>query len=260
MAWDRISGYYRMIVRAVEEGWEVLFHRAHALLAAEIALRWQGEERIERVAETIAAIAQHDDLEREFEEPRRTPAGGPEDFTQRDHSDEKEIPRWEEALEMALYRSRWVALLTARHICFLNVQLRCHSDCLEGFCQKLEARIEGWRRELDIPKEEVESTYAFMQWCDRLSLILAQDELPAGDRWLEISPGPDGVRYDIRRVEAASELEVRPWPFREQAFTVGADVRTLNQLKFPSDASLRKALADAPVTSRLWHFRKPPDG
>ncbi|MBC8171619.1 MAG: DUF3891 family protein [Anaerolineae bacterium] len=35
------------------------------------------------------------------------------------------------------------------------------------------------------------------QWADRLSLILCRRELPEADRALEISAGPDGIRYNV---------------------------------------------------------------
>ncbi len=46
---------------------EVIYHRAHALLAAEIAGHWNAKNRPQRWLETIAAISHHDDLAREWE-------------------------------------------------------------------------------------------------------------------------------------------------------------------------------------------------
>mgnify|MGYP000754117155 CR=1 FL=1 len=56
-----------MIVNAVEKGWEIIYHRGHALLAAELAAHWRAADRPERWIETLAAIMQHDDMERERE-------------------------------------------------------------------------------------------------------------------------------------------------------------------------------------------------
>ncbi|MBD3561045.1 DUF3891 family protein, partial [Planktothrix sp. FACHB-1355] len=56
-----------MIVNQHENGWEVIYHRAHALLAAELAGQWREKDRPLRWIETIAAISHHDDLEREWE-------------------------------------------------------------------------------------------------------------------------------------------------------------------------------------------------
>ena len=72
-----------MIVNAIAEGWEIFYHRAHALLAAQIGmhLEWQIGERPARMTETIAAISHHDDLVMEWEIEHLGPAGTPLDFT-----------------------------------------------------------------------------------------------------------------------------------------------------------------------------------
>ena len=50
-----------MIVNQVEQGWDIVFQRAHAILAAQIALGWKVSERPEPWTELVAAIADHDD-------------------------------------------------------------------------------------------------------------------------------------------------------------------------------------------------------
>jgi Protein of unknown function (DUF3891) len=50
-----------------ENGWEVIYHRAHALLAAQIAGNWHKKDLPQRIIETVAAISHHDDLEKEWE-------------------------------------------------------------------------------------------------------------------------------------------------------------------------------------------------
>ena len=66
-----------MIVNLTEEGWEVIYHRAHALLAAQIAGYWNTPDDTAHLVETIAAIAHHDDLEREWQSNHLTKAGAP---------------------------------------------------------------------------------------------------------------------------------------------------------------------------------------
>ena len=53
-----------MIVNLQSQGWEVIYHRAHALLAAQIAGYWDVDQKSYRLYETIAAISHHDDLEK----------------------------------------------------------------------------------------------------------------------------------------------------------------------------------------------------
>lgn len=49
-----------MIVNLIEEGWEVIYHRAHALLAAQIGGHWRKKDSPERLYETLAAISHQD--------------------------------------------------------------------------------------------------------------------------------------------------------------------------------------------------------
>ncbi|MDX1933390.1 MAG: DUF3891 family protein [Capsulimonadales bacterium] len=244
-----------MVVNPVSEGWEIVFHRAHALLATQIALRWREEGQILRVAETVAAIVQHDDLERELEQDRLTPAGAPMDFTLRPTDEETEIPRWQEMLDCALHRSRWVALLTGCHILFLNAEKREESRRLDRFLRTLEEKMERWREQLNVSEADLRRSYAFLQWCDRLSLTLVGNELPTKERWLEISFGPDGVSYSARRCDDGT-IELEPWPFDVPEFTTEVDVRLLNRLKFDHPAALQRALEAAPVRSQEYRFRR----
>jgi len=70
-----------MIVNLQTDGWEIIYHRAHALLAAQIAGYWDICKNSSRLYETIAAISHHDDLEKEWEGNQLTAAGAPLDFT-----------------------------------------------------------------------------------------------------------------------------------------------------------------------------------
>lgn len=96
-----------------------------------------------------------------------------------------------------------------------------------------------------------------MQWCDRLSLILCQQELPNDERFLEISKGkgPNEQRYDImQRLDGL--VTVKPWPDREKQFAVNVEACDLFQVKFESSAELSQALQSAPIKVLEWTFVK----
>jgi hypothetical protein len=229
-----------MITNLLQDGWQIIYHRSHALLAAQIAGQWRRSDSPERIYETIAAISHHDDLEREWEGNELTRSGAPLDFT---------------LGEEALYRGRWVAFLTSKHMCFLNQDKWGTSPEWDEFLQDQVRNQEEWRKGLGIEEEEGERAYQFMQWCDRLSLILAQQQIPAGGRALEISSGVDDQRYDVRELENG-HLTVEPWPFEDKQFTVNVDTVHLSDLQFPDNAALVKALQQAPVESVDWTFTK----
>lgn len=243
-----------MIVNQTREGWEIIYHRAHALLAAQIASAWHRPDRVERVAETIAAIAQHDDLEREWQGDHLTPAGAPLDFTLSDAAPGFVEP-WRRLIEGARYRGRWVALLTSMHVSFLTAPQAGQDKTLDAFRADLDAQQKGWRKELGVTKEEAERSYAFLQWCDRLSLILCQRQLPDRERRLEISPGPDGVVYDLWQ-RADGVVVVEPWPFRADGLALSVDACTLQQLSFASSEELVAALKEAPTAELRWELAR----
>jgi len=176
-----------VIVHQIESGWEIIYHRAHALLAAEIAGHWSRQNSPMRLIETVAAISHHDDLEKEWEEKNITPVGAPLDFTLDKNTD---LPKLKKHVTNSRYRGRWVAMLISMHTSFLNEGKRGESEELDSFLDEQLQMQEQIRKELQISKQEAEQAYAFMQWCDRFSLILCQQQLPEDERALEISIGP----------------------------------------------------------------------
>lgn len=245
-----------MIVNATPYGWKIIYHRAHALLAAQLAGQWRHQDAPVRLYETLAAISHHDDLEKEWEEDILTEAGAPKDFTLNSNADvDPGVDKLAELAKNALYRGRWVALLISLHISRLNEPKRGQSSKMDNFLDEQLQNQQRWRSELGIEKDEVDAAYAFMQWCDRLSLILCQQELPDDERFLEISLGPDGQRYDImqRRDRLVS---VKPWPFQEEQFTVNVEACDLFEVKFESNAELTQALQKAPINVLEWTFVK----
>jgi hypothetical protein len=241
-----------VIVNVTPNGWEIIYHRAHALLAAQLAGQWRRKDAPVRLYETLAAISHHDDLEKEWEEDILTEAGAPKDFTL---STDKDTEKLSDLVKNARYRGRWVTLLISMHISRLNEPSRGNSSELDKLLDEQLQNQQRWRKELGIEKQEVDAAYAFMQWCDRLSLILCQQELPDDERFLEISKGPDDQRYDIMQ-RSDQLVTVKPWPFQEEQFTVSVEACELFQVKFESNTELTQALQSAPIKVLEWTFVK----
>ena len=129
-----------MIVNHVAQGWEILYHRGHALLAAQIASHWHCDKQPQRIAETITAIAQHDDLEREWQGDHLTEAGAPLDFTL-GTPNLGFVEPWRTLITDALGRGRWVVLLTTMHISFLNGNKRGEDANLDAFLTEIAAQL-----------------------------------------------------------------------------------------------------------------------
>ncbi|GAA6614698.1 DUF3891 family protein [Scytonema sp. NUACC26] len=238
-----------MIANLYEKGWEVIYHRAHALLAAQIAGHWHPQKRPIRWLETIAAISHHDDLEKEWEGNHLTEAGAPLDFTLVKTIDFNKL---QQLTHNARYRGRWVAMMISMHVSFLNEGKRGESPELDNFLDEQLQNQEQWRQELNITKDEAAEAYEFFQWCDRLSLILCNRVLPAGERALEIATLPDGTRYDV--IETSDGVTVKPWPFLEDKFTVNVEATYPEKLKFDSNEELTQALQTSPIKTLEWTF------
>jgi Protein of unknown function (DUF3891) len=241
-----------VIVNATPNGWEIIYHRAHALLAAQLAGQWRRKNAPARLYETLAAISHHDDLEKEWEEDIVTEAGAPMDFML---SQDTDVEKMANLVKNARYRGRWVALLISKHMSRLNEPKRGKIPELDKFLDEQLENQKIWSQELEIENTDIEAAYAFMQWCDRLSLILCQQELPADERWLEISKGPDDERYDIMQ-RSDHLVTVKPWPFEDEKFTVNIEACNITQLKFKNSAELSQALQESPIKVLEWTFVK----
>jgi Protein of unknown function (DUF3891) len=241
-----------MIVNLTDDGWEIIYHRAHALLAAQVAGHWQTTDDTAHLVDTIAAIAHHDDLEREWQGNHLTKAGAPFDFTL---GEKLKVPPLYEHVENALYRGRWVALLVSMHMSFLNEGRRGELPELDEFLDKQIELQTAWRKSLKVTKADAQKAYDMMQCCDRLSLILCQRQIPDGERWLEIATGPTGERHDLLQL-GDKTLTVKPWPFTATEFTLRIDASYLTQIKFDSNRELVTALQHAPIKSIEWTFVK----
>jgi hypothetical protein len=239
-----------MIVNLTDNGWEIIYHRAHALLAAQIAGYWCKSDLSAHSIDTIAAICHHDDLEREWRGEHLTTAGAPLDFTL---GEDLSIPALYQHIEDARYRGRWVALLVSMHMSCLNEGKSGELPELDEFLDKQIELQTAWRKSLKVNKKDAQQAYAMMQCCDRLSLILCQRQIPEGERWLEIATGPTGERHDLIQ-RGDDKLTVKPWPFQDKEFTVRVDACYLTQMKFESDRELVETLKQAPIKSIEWHF------
>lgn len=242
-----------MIVNKINEGWEVIYQPAHALLAAQLAGRWASVRPI-RWWGTLVAVAEHDNGWHEWERAAKITAQGvPCNFTQMSIADA--IAQWQRGIARGAHISRWVGLLISSHATYLNKPQRDKWVELERFIVEQEAQQGRWMEALGISEEEVKQAYAMIRWTDWLSLILCWRRLPDDGQPVQVGEGSDGQRYEVmRRAEGTVTLE--PWPFDEERFTVTVEARYLSQDKFDNDEALRKALALAPIIGKSWEFQQ----
>lgn len=228
-----------MIVRYITEGWEIITQRSHGLLAAQICAQWKKENQPKRWVDTLIATAEHDDVYNEFENDGLLGEhGGPVDFKMNSFREDY----CERLLDMALTKSRYIAILTSRHIQFLYD----NDPAAKSYCIALRKRERVWFRETKTRRKDISAAYQLLEFCDAFSLLICQDLVQPEHRKIEISTGPDGKHYSVGELSDA-RLTVSPWPFEQPSFTVSYESRVLNQLVFKDLNEFRKAIKAATV-------------
>ena len=242
-----------MICNRTETGWEILYQRAHALLAMQLIQHWRPAQRPDRWASTLVATAEHDNGWQEWEPgDRLTPAGTPRDFRETPVADL--VAQSERAVQRAWHQDLWSGLLVSRHIAHLYADLRTDESAIDALLSEQTALRQQWRRTLDVRVADVDPAYALLLWGDTFSLVLCQHHLPFGGRAIEIGTGPDGTRYDAAQRDDGT-LAVRPWPYAVERFDVHVDQYVLGQLTFDDADALADALADASPAELRWTLR-----
>jgi hypothetical protein len=243
-----------MIVRYAKDGWEVITQRAHGLLAAQLAFHWQIKARPGRWVETLLAIAEHDDVEIELDgEELITPVGGPINYSMKNF-DESRCGR---LTMLTAVKSRYIALLVSLHMEFLYRDEAKTNDKARLFINEQKKTRKILQKGLGLSDKEIKNIYYLLEWCDALSLLICQGQMPPENRAVEISTGPDGKSYEMIQLDH-NVLTVDPWPFESSHFTVGYEYRSIKQIVFKDSAEFRAAFREAPVTDMHWTIRKKP--
>jgi hypothetical protein len=237
-----------MIVNTDPKGWEVIHQRAHGVLAMKIAGAWRKEWHPARWIETLLATAEHDDGQEDWTGTNHlNEAGAPLDFT---HKPFKMV-QLKRITELSQHKGRWIALLISMHMSYLYESMRGKTKELDEFLDGQKENQEKWRKSLKVSLQETQRAYDLMQWCDRFSLILCRNELPEGERFLEISAGPDGTTYTVVQ-RPDKTVSVHPWPFEQEKFELSVEASYLDQLSFKNDQELLHALKQSTIEDKTW--------
>lgn len=242
-----------MIVNHTNEGWEIIYQKAHGLLAASIAQFWKKSERPQSWLETLVAICEHDDNQQNWHDKHHlTSSGTPQDFS-------LQAPDLEQAsriLQAAKVKSRWIALLISSHINYLYHDKTDNNKPLEDLLKEQELFRHQTLKSLKIRKHALDQAYRLMNWCDTTSLILCKNLLPPDERELEVAPGPKVSQYYMFQRKGTGSIAVNPWPFEVKEFTVQVESRLINQIAFKDDGALHRSLQETPVSVKSWRFVK----
>ena len=241
-----------MIVTQTDVGWQLINQPAHGLLAVQLALHWQAGKRPTHWVETLIALTEHDDGQEAWEGRNHlTTAGAPLHFQIPEFS----VEQCRNMIEIGLQKSRWNALMLSMHTSFLYESKRDTNKALDAFLDQQRSNQTKWRKQSEATKADADYAYAFVQWCDAMSLVLCLDQIPPEERRLEVSLGPDGIPYFIYQ-RSDSSIGLEPWPFETSALQVHVETFQLTQLAFANDKELYNAMQDAPIAVKEWVFRE----
>jgi hypothetical protein len=223
-------------------GWEIIFQRHHALLAARLLSHLQSALIPDSVDHTamLTAIAEHDDGQRDWQEGAFiNDDGEPMDFTQYDY----DLKHARKAVTEASYKSRYITLIISRHITELYSHAPNASDELKNYLSQQKIKQKSMLSMLKLSPAEFDRHYQLLRWCDELSLALCNNrssyQLPA----LEVN----GAKYQLSKKNV---FHLQPWPFREDRLSLPIEMYRLSKEKFADNQDLFNELKQTTITVR----------
>lgn len=241
-----------MIVNNTGEGWEIVYQKAHGLLAAALAQHWRIEDRPERWIETLIAISDHDDNQQYWHARHHlTKQGTPQDFVLQP----PDLKQARQVIEASRFKSAWITLLISEHFHNLYHDYSAEDKNLDQFLSEQADLRRRLLKEMKVGEKKLKLAYKLMYWCDRTSLILCKNQIPPDEKILEIAEGPDSASYHIKQA-ADNSIQIVPWPFEVESFEVAVETRLLNSVIFEDDNHLKSELENSPIIEKSWFFKR----
>ena len=248
-----------MIVNKSILGLHIIFHEAHGLLAGKIANEIDINYRPINWLETLIAVCEHDDRQLNFKEKDYlSDIGVPLDFTEESSSVQDVLIRMERILKAAANKSLWVKLLISYHLEFIYSQLIEESLQIRKFFKDEEESRNIILKLFKVTDKEAREYYEFLRFCDRLSLILCNDEAPEANRLLEINTSINGETYFIKKIDD-DKLTIDPWIFTSSEFELSVEERLLRETQFTSSRQFEKILKITIPQFKKWVIKKSED-
>ncbi len=241
-----------MIVSIKSEFIEVTTHYSHGLQSGKIAMALKEELKPPYWLETLTAIVEHDDEQLNFERNNNlTDLGLPSDYRLVKSSSKDTLERCERIMEKSRHRSGWVSILVSMHLDFIYKDARKESDGLDKFLKEMAVVRKELRKVYEVTAKECDQYYEVLRFCDRLSLILIQGDVPADGRKLEINKSIENQRYFI--YNKSGKLVVEPNPFAK-SFQITSEIYKLKQVQFDSSDQLKNHLLQELPHLKTWEF------
>ena len=241
-----------MIVAEFEKGWEIYFHKAHALLAMDIGLSIDHKYWPKRkyLAAGLESIGEHDNGQpRWHQRDNLTEKGTPLDYRDREEVDLKQAKI---VVKQMQYKSSFVAIMVSLH-CHNLYQKSTDPDVQEFLAEQIHLR-EQYMVHLDMDSKTIGQSYEFLRFCDDLSLALCQKEfLQSEEIPIEPITGEEQILF-IARPDGS--FTISPWIFFEEELVFPIEYYQTSKKFFSSDEELKNDVRLESPLSREFVFRK----
>lgn len=242
-----------MIVTKNLKGWNIFFHRAHALLAFKIGMNikesfWP----IPRFRlDGLSAITVHDDGQPDWnKKDNLTKAGAPLDYRQRSVMAIKEVNLM---INRSLYKSAFMTLMISMHC--RSIYKDQKGKEIEKFMVEQEALCMSILKHLAIDITDAEGCYQVVRFCDELSLMLCQGDVPTQGRKIQLEPLP-GIDENFIKKDDEGILRLNEWCFDTPEFAISAEYYTTKKLSYDSDQELIAELSLGNPNFTKFEFKK----
>ncbi|MCE7053602.1 DUF3891 family protein [Algoriphagus sp. AGSA1] len=175
-----------MIVTPIDKGWEIYFHKAHALLAMDIGLNLRRDHWAipKYYAAGIESIGEHDNNQPKWNKmDNLTGTGAPLDYRQRKEVD---LDQAKSVIRSVKYKSSFMVLMVLAH--FHKLYAESKDFDVRKFLEHLGRSKDEIITHLGLQPRSVAKCYEFLRFCDDLSLALCQNDFENQKDPLEIDP------------------------------------------------------------------------
>ena len=200
-----------MIVTKNLEGWNIFFHMTHALLAFKIGMnikeKWNKRDNL-------------------------TQAGAPKDYRQPSPMAFNEVKL---LMSSCLHKSAFMSLMVSIHC--RSIYKDKKGKKIGKFISDQEALCDSIIKHLEITSDQAEASYQILRFCDELSLMLCQDDVPKESRKIQLEPIP-GIDENFIRKDVNGYLRLDHWCFNPSEFTLFSEYYQTKKLSYNSDNEL----------------------
>jgi len=224
-----------MIVTKNLKGWNIFFHRTHALLAFKIGIYIKESlwPLPEYRMDGLSAITDHDNCQPKWNKrDHLTEAGAPKDYRQ---PSPMALKRVKLLMSSCLHKSAFMSLMVSMHC--RSIYKDKKGKEIEKFIKEQEALCQSIMEHLDITQIKAEGCYQILRFCDELSLILCQGDIPKSAKKIQLEP-LQGIEENFIKKDENGILRLDHWCFDSLEFTIFSEYYETKKLGYDSDNEL----------------------